>query len=505
MALTIRNIIEALLPKGALWVPKIDGDFDKLLDGIGANFEILYEFLRDLAKLRDPYNTPWLEDLEKEYGVVTTFTIAEAQRREQLASLVYNKTGTGSIDDLQDALDTAGFDLSVLPNDPAVDPRTVLASDFQTMAGGSNAYAGYFPVGSGITAVAGFSGGYELVVNGDQFEQSVKYIMVAGGGIAYAGFTNNPSPGVDVESVAGRYDGLSKTKIIYDAPDAWERWRYLFYVGAEQRGWPLQSELLLNLVNSKTCIFYNNYFCPYETQKAGDDLLGEPVLNKFTDFSQYHNPAHDITKDIVQTETGITFPNTGSVLRSYGDDSKALAELLNFSIVILADFTSHTDEYIVDKSGLVTHFQVLLTPTIDRVWLVLNGSSHNRALTVTGTRYIGINVVDGTQPELFSDGVSTGLMTNNAVPSTIYNLDMYIGNDVATFTNPFQSELQAVLLFNRPLTADEHLELYNDMLLLQYPEIISGDVENERIEVLKRIILQYKPLGRWCGLFINPV
>lgn len=514
MALNFKAVIEALLPDGALWTPVADGDFDKLLAGIGINFEELYQFLKDLANIRNPYETPWLEDLEKEYGIVTNLVITELRRREQLAEKVYNKTGTGSIDDLQEALDKAGFDLNVLPNDPAVDPKAVLAAGYQTQAGGANAYAGFTndPVPLvDVEAVAGFAGGYALVVNGDQFDQSIDYIMVAGGAIAYAGFTNDPVPLVDVEAVAGHYIGLTKIPTVYNPPDAWERWRYLFYVGNAQLGWPLQSALLRTLVYNKTCLFYNDYFCPFEEKKAGFiPGTSDPLLEKYTDFSNYHNHAHNVF-DVAQSRTGIIFSSSNSALGVYGADD--LADLKEMTIVALADYQSHPsvgqpDETIANKATpIVMHFRLNLEygGGARRIEFHDTVGVHRISRNMIGNRYLGVNAKDGFVPECFINGITAGPMgVGLAVLPVTYDFDMVIGNDVATVNTPFLSEMQALLIFNRQLTADEHLQLYNDLLLLQYPEVTKGLVESERIEVLKRIILQYKPLGRWCGLFVDP-
>ena len=68
MSEEMKSVFEALLPEGAIWKPKPDGDFDRLLAGMGDNAQLLYEFNESLAHLRDPRRTAILRDLEKEYG-----------------------------------------------------------------------------------------------------------------------------------------------------------------------------------------------------------------------------------------------------------------------------------------------------------------------------------------------------------------------------------------------------------------------------------------------------
>jgi hypothetical protein len=106
--------------------------FDLTLDAIGQiQEETTYSFLKDLAYIRDPYRTPYLSDLEKEYGIPTDSSLTEQERREQLAAIKYAKRGSGSWDDLEDILVTAGFNVQVRTNDPAVNPKlpTLVANE----------------------------------------------------------------------------------------------------------------------------------------------------------------------------------------------------------------------------------------------------------------------------------------------------------------------------------------------------------------------------------------
>ena len=43
MATISRALIDAILPPGPIWEPKPNGDFDKLLDGIADNWELIGE------------------------------------------------------------------------------------------------------------------------------------------------------------------------------------------------------------------------------------------------------------------------------------------------------------------------------------------------------------------------------------------------------------------------------------------------------------------------------
>ena len=126
MSNIIRKVFNALLPSGPIWAVKISGFFDKLLDGISANGEIIREYLESLASIRDPYKTILLDDLEKEFGIVPTSDTSDTDRRATVASKKYTRKRNGTAEDLEKALQLAGFDVQVHRNSPAVDPATIL-------------------------------------------------------------------------------------------------------------------------------------------------------------------------------------------------------------------------------------------------------------------------------------------------------------------------------------------------------------------------------------------
>jgi len=99
------------------------GGLNQLLSGIAANHELIWDVLKTLAYIRDPRQTPILDDLEREYGIYPNLILTEQVRRDKLAAVKYARVGTGSKDNLQNALHTAGFtNLFVWENSPAQDP-----------------------------------------------------------------------------------------------------------------------------------------------------------------------------------------------------------------------------------------------------------------------------------------------------------------------------------------------------------------------------------------------
>ena len=91
-----RGVIDSLLPNGSAFALEQDGDFDLLLDGIADNAELVSIALSLMSKIRDPYYTPILSDLEHEYGIQTDSRLTENTRRDKLAAIVYRKKNTGS-------------------------------------------------------------------------------------------------------------------------------------------------------------------------------------------------------------------------------------------------------------------------------------------------------------------------------------------------------------------------------------------------------------------------
>lgn len=123
-----RKALNALLPRGSAWAPKHDGGFDRLLDGVADCFEILRDAGSALAVLRHPITTGQLEDLEREFGVLTELTLTDAVRRTYLDGVVYGALGTGSEDNLEARLTAAGFTVHVWQNNPVIDPALLLSS-----------------------------------------------------------------------------------------------------------------------------------------------------------------------------------------------------------------------------------------------------------------------------------------------------------------------------------------------------------------------------------------
>ena len=75
------EILEEILPDGPIWYPAPDEGFDQFLQGMATGEQSLWDFLRDLAYVRDPYRTAVLSSLEREYpgGYVLAYVEGDGQ------------------------------------------------------------------------------------------------------------------------------------------------------------------------------------------------------------------------------------------------------------------------------------------------------------------------------------------------------------------------------------------------------------------------------------------
>lgn len=223
-----RAVIDSLLPPGTLWRVEPDENFDQHLDGIADSFEEQRSVINSLADIRVPDKTPVFTDLERNYGIHPNSSISMDDRIKRLEQKVYQGERTNSIADVQRDLDIAGFDLKIHKNDPPVDPAIFLAQQFQVVANGSNAYAGFNDGVNVLSYAASFGG--ELLVNTPIIFQEKAIQMVADGSFAYAGYKGD---GINSEAVAGYFTYYNRDELIYPIPTDSQFWGKIYFVGGE--------------------------------------------------------------------------------------------------------------------------------------------------------------------------------------------------------------------------------------------------------------------------------
>jgi hypothetical protein len=227
-----RSVINTLLPGGSAWSPVTDGDFDKLLDGIGENSDVVFNVLDDIRNIRNPLETPVLTDLEHEYGVIPVAGATDSERRDRLKTFMFRRGELPTYTRLNERLQSAGFDVQVHPNSPAVDPNIFLAQAFNMVCndllpGGNDPQCGE------PEAVCAQVGGL-LLVNGDIFTQAPNYSLLCDELLAQCG---------EALAFAGQFDSIRLEAIDYEVPTDPGYWPLIFFVGGAATRDPVTDEL----------------------------------------------------------------------------------------------------------------------------------------------------------------------------------------------------------------------------------------------------------------------
>jgi hypothetical protein len=214
--LSFDEILQDLLPDSPLFEPAPGEGLDQFLEGMATGDVTVYQFLKSLAFIRDPYRTTVLAELEREFGIVPNTALSEDFRRLYLAAIKYSKVGNGDRDFLEDRLHQAGFtNVFVYENDPRVDPSNFFLGGYLMYAGDTFAQA------DEPLAIAGAFEG-ELLVNGDIFNNFIDYIALAGDTFSQAD---------EPVMLAGNFDGTIKEPIEYEIPLSDDYWPAIFFVG----------------------------------------------------------------------------------------------------------------------------------------------------------------------------------------------------------------------------------------------------------------------------------
>lgn len=159
----MKSVLFALLPPGGLWNVAPGEDLDLYFDAISDILETQRERIDALAFIRSPDFTAFLDDLERDYGILPTDNLTIAERRTRLKAAKTDKNSDGSSDFLQQKLRDGGFtDIFVHINNPPVDPAIFIFQVFKAFCGFGTSLCGH------EDAIMAAIGG-ELVVNGEVF------------------------------------------------------------------------------------------------------------------------------------------------------------------------------------------------------------------------------------------------------------------------------------------------------------------------------------------------
>ncbi len=228
--------------------------------------------------------------------------------------------------------------------------------------------------------------------------------------------------------------------------------------------------------------------------------------------------------DTVWNGRGITFPENTSVVSAAHDDRMEIDEgcLVFFTNERFSSQTS-TEYLIQHTSGAPDGFIAYLYA--DNIGILNMGAPQALATSVINKKTIGINFSDGSASEGFLDGATAGNFSSTASVTKATSGTLYIGNDGASY--PLQSSLQAAILINRELTADEHSDLHDelvdrfaetrwtdaqDRLLSQFEdspnvkalvEVIFNRIDN--VDYVLRYLEDYTGINTACGVWLDVV
>jgi hypothetical protein len=220
----MRAFLDAVAPPGQLFHPKPGGDEDNFIAGISDCLQYVFDFLTGM-KIRDPYSTGYLDELEREYGITPNIQLTTAQRIATLAMVKFKRNVPSSITTLQNALDRAGlgsggYGLTVYANDPPANPGFFSTRTWQTMCGSATGYCGY-NLGGPCLAFSGMAtGGGVWIANGDSWANTPDFLVYSGSPISYCGYV--PAGAYVTTACCGYYTSFTHSLIfVQPPPDSW--------------------------------------------------------------------------------------------------------------------------------------------------------------------------------------------------------------------------------------------------------------------------------------------
>ncbi len=226
----MRRAFDALLPKGSVWEVAPEGEQDKYYDSLAEDLEIGREKVAAIAATRDPAKTDILSDLEIDFGIIPNDDITDANRREYLGEVKGDQGYIPSWKRLENTLRGAGYAVRVYPNDPKVDPASILQTiplatvgDDESTIGNPDCRIGYY--------------GGELLVNGDSVvSQEKDYLSTVcsddSGETTVCDDVETTEPS-DRGSTIGEFNGMIRELYSYPNPPE-SRWQFVYFIAASR-------------------------------------------------------------------------------------------------------------------------------------------------------------------------------------------------------------------------------------------------------------------------------
>lgn len=209
------KIFKLLAPKSNAFSLFIQKKLTKFFEGLTVIPDNFRSFLHQIFFDIFPENTRELEMWREQFGI-QYFPTDDTQRRNLITTEWRSSGGQGK-DYIQSQLRSAGFNVQIHENNPAVDPNIFLSSNFVMQAGGANAYAGR------PDAFAGKTGG-DLLVNGPILTNVPNYLAVAGFDNCVCG---------NVVGHCGYFEKINTYDKVYQITTDPDYWPFFFFIGGD--------------------------------------------------------------------------------------------------------------------------------------------------------------------------------------------------------------------------------------------------------------------------------
>ncbi len=205
------KIYKLLLPKSHAFSLFVDNNMRKFFVSLSALPADFRNYINSIYLDLFPSTTRSLELWNKTFGITKKNSTSGDLSSAWLA------TGGQSPYYLENLLRSAGFDVQVHINEPAIDPALLLNYVPIMFCGSSNSYAGY------EGSVCGFTGG-ELLVNGPVYTNIPAYLSQCGGDTMVCG---------NDLAIVGYFEEVKTQDKIYTLPTESWQWPAVFFVGGD--------------------------------------------------------------------------------------------------------------------------------------------------------------------------------------------------------------------------------------------------------------------------------
>jgi hypothetical protein len=156
---------------------------------------------------------------------------------------------------------------------------------------------------------------------------------------------------------------------------------------------------------------------------------------------------------------GLTFPAVASKV-TVADD--ASIQVVNPTFIWFGDLVNLRDQRLLSKRDAGgTSYELYLDTSGTRIAFSDGVALRVLATDISTSRMLALGLTSGEAGDVYLNGLFNGAL-NNVSTLTTGNADLIIGN---IYSNSWQAIgiIEAVLIFNRKLTATEHAQVYSEL------------------------------------------